>query len=255
MSKLPVINDITSDTAKVGDIIKTRCGGDAKIIKLPEVGYPVIQFMDEDAYITSAQYQRIRNGSITNPYVRTVLGVGYIGGGKYKTRGKAAHPSLGYTRWKYILSKSYGINPTATMCDEWLNYQVFAEWHEHANMGNGSFIMIGSSKKDTQAHYSPNTTYIVPAPVALTIVMPDYNSGLHRGVTTRFSKNRGVRYQAFVVNGSGENRYVSVHDTVEEAIEVHKKLTEQFINKVAYISRDQLTQLAFEMLRTWTYDA
>lgn len=68
-----------------------------------------------------------------------IYGKGYNSGGEYKTRvdDKLTKP---YRTWCAMLKRCYNekyhaINPTyreCTVCDEWLDYQVFAHWfNEH----------------------------------------------------------------------------------------------------------------------------
>ena len=82
-----------------------------------------------------------RNGGIKDRLYPSVYGRGFFGDGKYATRELAGCKSV-YTRayraWNGMLERCYyqkslKARPTyigCEVCDEWLNFQVFAEWHE-----------------------------------------------------------------------------------------------------------------------------
>ena len=72
-------------------------------------------------------------GKIKCPYEPRLCNVGYLGEGKYTTH----HPA--YKTWVYMIRRCYDTKssynrPTyenCSVCNEWHNFQNFAEWYEN----------------------------------------------------------------------------------------------------------------------------
>ena len=81
-----------------------------------------------------------RSGAIRNPLHKTVMGIGYLGIGKYKSRyGNTTTKTPQYRTWENMMSRCY--YPKASRYEayggrgvkvhpDWYNYQVFAEWFD-----------------------------------------------------------------------------------------------------------------------------
>lgn len=86
-------------------------------------------------YTTMAQASHIRIGSVVDKMAPTVYGVGFIGDGKFKPS-KNGRNTIAYDRWNNMLQRCYSdkyhkSRPTymdCTVCDDWHNFQNFAEW-------------------------------------------------------------------------------------------------------------------------------
>lgn len=88
----------------------------------------------------TVQASQARSGSILNPLFRSVMGVGYMGEGTYKSRiGNSTEKTPQYRAWEnmisrcyYPSSKRYGAygGRGVRVCDEWLNFQNFASWFD-----------------------------------------------------------------------------------------------------------------------------
>ena len=121
-----------------------------------------------------------------NIYIPTVCGVGYIGEGKYKVSMNRKH-TIEYDRWKGMLRRCYDEkerykNSTysdVTICDEWLNFQNFAEWW------NTNYYSIDDEKmqldKDILVKgnkiYSPEYCIFVPQCINSLFVKRDQSRG------------------------------------------------------------------------------
>ncbi len=96
--------------------------------------YVTIQIED---WITEYQVSAIKNGSIKYPFYPSVDGVGYFGIGKYVAKINNERTKI-YQLWASMIKRCYSSiykknNPCyneVTVCDEWHNFQTFAEWAE-----------------------------------------------------------------------------------------------------------------------------
>ena len=103
--------------------------------------------------------------------IQSVYGVGFLGEGKYNCFKNGNHTPE-YKSWSRMMercySETYQKNKTTyvgcSVCDEWHNFQNFAEWH-HANFPKygGSYHLDKDIKIDGNKEYGPNTCmYVTP---------------------------------------------------------------------------------------------
>ena len=118
---------------KAGDIFETNNCGKFKILNYECWDNITIQFINTGT-IKIVNSSSITKGNIKNNLVPSVLNIGFIGYGKYKTKiNKKELPE--YTSWKSILRRCYDkvnlqTHPSylnVEICEEWKNYQNFAE--------------------------------------------------------------------------------------------------------------------------------
>ena len=92
-----------------------------------------IQF--SDGTIANTTYYYFLKGSVPNYNIPSYLGIGYLGYGKYKSR-KNNIKTEEYIKWGSMLTRCYSEKLKerrnyieCTVCDEWHNFQNFAEWY------------------------------------------------------------------------------------------------------------------------------
>lgn len=75
----------------------------------------------------------IRCRQVKDKLYRSAFNFGYIGVGPHKTKCQSG-PTLAYSKWKSMIERCYSGLPRfsnygdCSVCDEWRNFQVFAEW-------------------------------------------------------------------------------------------------------------------------------
>lgn len=130
-----------------------------------------VEFLDEHHYIKEHQtYSNFKRGQIKNPYDRTLFGVGYIGVGEYKAKIKGKMTDA-YEKWTGIMERCY-LNPEkypayygkCIVCEEWHNFQNFAEWfEENKYYVSDSRLNIDKDILFPKCNiYSPKTCLLVP---------------------------------------------------------------------------------------------
>ena len=147
----------------------------------------IIEFQDEYKAKIHTTYREFKKGGIKNPYHPCVLGVGYYGVGKYKSRGKDGKKTKAYKYWYYMLERCYDpykLNKHPTyidcyVCDEWLCFQNFCKWFyenyyeiDGEKMRLDKDILIKGNKV-----YSPDTCMIVPERINSLFVKCDKSRG------------------------------------------------------------------------------
>lgn len=119
---------------KVGDKIEMN-DGVLEILSINGWSNVKVRFVDS-GYKTTVFTTHIKNKNVRDRFKPNILGVGYIGGTKYKSSEKGKITPA-YQCWKSMLYRCYNEAkreeyPTyydCYVCDEWHNFQNFAEWY------------------------------------------------------------------------------------------------------------------------------
>lgn len=172
---------------RLGEVNYNTVGTLMRIVEYNNATDIIVEFQDKYKAKIHTTYRDFKKGGIKNPYHPCVLGVGYYGVGKYKSRGKDGKKTKAYKHWYYMLERCYDpyeLNNRPTyidcyVCDEWLNFQNFAEWfQEHyyeiegEKMRLDKDILIKGNKV-----YSPDTCIIVPERINLLFVKQQRHRG------------------------------------------------------------------------------
>lgn len=119
----------------VSKTYKSNNCGLFNVIKYTNAKNVEIKFIDTGA-TTIASAGEIKRGSVKDRMRPAVYGVGFIGDGSHRSRVNGKSSDM-YNVWVSMLQRCYSekcqkINPTyvgVTVCDEWHNFQNFAEWY------------------------------------------------------------------------------------------------------------------------------
>jgi len=128
-----------------------------------------VAFKIED-YESETSFTQVEKGTVKYPYHPSVFGVGYVGVGKHIIREKEGKLTPSYDVWRSMLARGYSVDYNSrhlsykdvTVCKEWHNYQVFAEWFTtEANYQKGWHLDKDLLIKDNKL-YSPETCLFIP---------------------------------------------------------------------------------------------
>ena len=149
---------------KTGDSFLSNEGDEFVVVQ--DMGWDNVLIRFKSGYEQSSTRQQIMAGSVKDRFKRNYFGVGFLGGKKYKTKGSK---SLAYGVWKLMLERCYGNRDRhpnylgCSVCEEWHNYQNFAEWYLNNHPNDGRSYDVD---KDLLFHgnkiYSPETCLIMP---------------------------------------------------------------------------------------------
>ena len=195
-----------------------------------------------------------------------VYGIGYSNDGKYKKTkdytNQNGHtiPTPSYRVWVEMLKRCYDTKyqlhkPTykdCSVCEEWLNYQKFAQWYEenyyevndNEVMRLDKDILVKGNKI-----YSPQTCIFVPNNINVMFTSCKTVRGdLPIGVS--YNKKGKKHYRARMNNsiiGNKREDY-GTYFTPQEAFEVYKYHKEQLIKQVADKYKNQIPQQLYDAL-------
>lgn len=193
-----------------------------------------IEFCDYNYTRHNVRWYTIEQGTIKNPYLKKIFGVGYLGEGQYNM----ASNSKIYRCWYNMMNRCYNKNtrdnfPTyekCEVCEEWHNFQNFAKWYEE------NYYQVDSDKmcldKDIlhkgNTLYSPETCVFVPQQVnKLFTKRQRYRGECCIGV---WKKEEGF---CAGCTKHGKNINLGRYSTQERAFNVYKKFKEELIKEMA----------------------
>lgn len=195
-----------------------------------------------------------------DPYRRSILGIGYIGEGQYKSsyNGQKYPP---YVCWKNMLQRCYSEKyherqPTykdCEVCEEWHNFQNFAQWYEdnyYEIPGEKMFldkdILIKGNKE-----YSPETCIFVPRKINnLFTLRQNKRTNLPLGVKNAGSANKTNPYIASITK---DNKKITIgyFKTINEAFNAYKQEKEDYIKAVAEEYSLYIPDVLYNALINW----
>jgi len=212
----------------------------------------IVQFDNE--YTIHTNYDRFKKGEVSNPYDKTVYGIGYLGEGEYRCKINYERTKV-YKAWQGMLERCYDKKcqekyPTYKDCitdEEWHNFQNFGKWFdenyyeiEGQRMNLDKDVLSKGNKI-----YSPKTCVFVPQKINILFIKRDNDRGkLPIGVCF----NRHVnKYQANC-NNNGEREHLGLYNTPEEAFYSYKKFKEHIIKKTANEYKDKIPQKLYDAM-------
>lgn len=246
-----------SKNERLGEINISNEGYEMKIIEYKDANHIIIKFQDKHNAKVSTKYSHFKNGQVKNPYHPSACGIAYYGQGKYKSRGEDGKKTKAYITWIHMIKRCYDpyfINKNLTyidcyVCDEWLNFQNFAEWfykhyYEVSNeiMQLDKDILIKGNKI-----YSPKTCLIVPQRINDLFVKQQRKRGEYPIGVNPNKINNCLVVQCQTLEKS---EYLGCFplDKPFQAFIAYKNYKENYIKQVADEYKDLIPQKLYEAL-------
>lgn len=224
---------------RIGEENRNKFGSLMQIVNYRKSVDIDVYFPEYDWLYEHARYEKFKSGSLKCPYEPRNYGVGYIGEGPYKSSYGKVHSKV-YDIWNHMLQRCYSdisvykypSYADCYVCDEWFNFQNFANWYElnyyeipGEQMNLDKDILVKGNKV-----YSPDTCVIVPHFINSLFIKSDIVRGdLPIGV------NFDKRYNTYNVhcNNRGELIWLGSYKSVDEAFNVYKSYKENIIKNIA----------------------
>lgn len=239
---------------KIGETNTTSYGSHMTIINYIDYKNVIVKF-DGSGYEKTTSYEQFKDGKVKSPYCRSVCHQGYIGEGKYKIKVDGIVTKQ-YVNWHNMLQRCYNekfqaTRPTykdCTVCDDWLNYQNFAKWHDEnyyeveSNSKRGMNLDKDILKKNNKI-YCPEYSVYVPDRINLLFIKVDAVRGnLPVGVS-----QEGKKYIAYS-SRDGKRKELGLFKTPELAFNTYKEFKEKYIKEVANEYKDTIPKRLYDAL-------
>lgn len=240
---------------KIGDVFKINTGGTVRVVEYINAHNVRVEHQDDNRHISTVEAGQLRCGRVKNPYKPIVFNVGYLGSGDYQPsiNGKTTQAM---NKWQNMLRRGYCLHykkrfPTyqdVTVCEEWHNFQNFAEWYyrqpNHSGVGfelDKDLIQVGNKE------YRPEFCSLVPKEINYIICSSGERKGdIPRGVRRT---NHGYYARARI---DGKTKHSSIaFNTPEEAHLEYIKMKSDYVKKVAEKYKNVIHPKVYENLISW----
>lgn len=215
----------------------TKCGK-CFVIDYKDANNVLVAFYDNFCMV-KATISSLRKGLVLNPNSRTFYKTGFIGLGKYSWKDSRA-----FILWKAMLRRCYSIcvdkklttYKDITVCEQWLNFQNFAEWCYNQTFFNAkdengkSYCLDKDILVKGNKIYSPETCCFVPQKINKVLLMSKAIRGDYP-IGVSFHK----QHQKFKASISlyGKTRFLGYFSTVDDAFNAYKIEKELYIKLLA----------------------
>lgn len=92
--------------SKIGEISYNGQGTEMRIVEYKNTRNTTIEFQDEHRYRCVINYDRFKTGKVSNPYDKTMFGIGYMGEGKFRSRHDSKN-CADYITWHGMFERCY----------------------------------------------------------------------------------------------------------------------------------------------------
>lgn len=215
---------------KVGEVHESNNYGKIEIIEQYSCNNMTIKFIEDGTIIENQTYGGIKRGRVRNPSKKDYYGIGYIGAGKYNN---VTSPNAS-KRWQNMFQRCYDKTyhskyptyKTAEICEEWHNFQNFAEWYEkNYNSETMQGWCLDKDLLSDNKFYSPETCCFLPQKINTLL------TNIHKNIKLTIASNK--YYSKVMVDGV--NKWSKPCQTKEEAliiaIETRKNHNQDMLNK------------------------
>ena len=207
----------------------------------------------EDGYIKHCTcYNNFKNGSIKNPSLVSLFGVGYLD----VEYGNGVSNSVSYKTWLHMLSRCYNKKEKkykfyggcgVYVCDEWLSYKVFKEWFDknYYEVLNDKMNLDKDILNKGNKIYSPNNCIFAPSKI---------NKLFTKAKKIRGSYPIGVCYHkpnkkyTAVITKENKSIYLGCFDDSTSAFYKYKKEKENYIKEIADKYKYEIPQELYDAL-------
>jgi len=240
---------------RIGEVRHTFFGSEIEIIDYVNSDSVVVRF--DNGHIKKTSWGNFNIGDVRSPYCKTMCGVGFLGEGNYTTK------DLWYDYWRAMIERVYRTGHYARkwysdvlVCDEWHNYQNFAQWC------TDNFYKVKDSKMNLDKDiivkhnkiYSPQTCVFVPSFINTLFIRAENARGdLPIGVYWH-DRDQGYRAQCSYINvetGKRKNKWLGNHENSIDAFNAYKTFKEAHIKYLANYYKEVIPENLYHVMMNY----
>lgn len=191
-----------------------------------------------------------------------VAGIGIMEKGTYSSKNEAGSYRREYEIWKQMIYRCYSPTckykrktyKTTTVCEDWLNYQAFAEWcNSREDFGYSKYHLDKDLLCKGVSLYSPTTCCFLPREVNGFLTVRQSDRGLLPAGVTYCHYTPFKPFMAQVCNPETNKRQVKLFNRVEDAEEWYIGQKERFARFLANKYKDSICDAAFKALSEFDF--
>jgi len=248
---------LRTGTYSIGDAFETKEGYIATITRfVGKSGRCFVKFSRSPDVEVEVVLNNLKLGGVSNPFHRSICGVGYFGVGTYVSKIGEKHTEH-YKHFNSMMKRCYSEEqlkyaPSYTYTEvnpEMHCFQDMAAWcDKQVGFGNKGWQLDKDLLVRENNEYSFDKCVFIP-PQINTFIKPKRFNSLPLGVDLSNAKSKPYRAQGA---WAGKNYVLGNFETIEEAFAAYKKDKESNAKKLAEIWTEQIDPRAYEALRNYT---
>lgn len=243
---------------RTGEVSYNKFGSKIIIINYRNSNDIDVYFPEYNWTKTNIDYGRFKRGSVPCVYEPRTFGVGYLGEGKYKASENGKKTKC-YNIWKDMIRRCYGNEKyydkypsyeKCTICEEWHNFQNFAEWYEenYYKIEGETMCLDKDILYKGNKIYSPKTCIFVPQRINTLFIKRElYRGDLPLGVDF---DNRNCKFRA-TYRVDKVKKHLGYYSTPQEAFQSYKKVKEKDIKQIAEEYKDKIPEKLYNAMITY----
>lgn len=238
----------------IGSFFVSSSGTDCVVVNYAGSKKVTVRFLDDYEYEGVFTIYDLRKGRVFNPYDRKIYGTGFCGAGRHAIReGDSITPA--YRCWHGIMRRCYSEKslkryPTykdCTVCEEWHNFQVFAEWYTKQEFYGLGYELDKDLLSKSSKIYSPETCCLLPRAFNGMIIKKNKKAGTAQGV---YFNKTAKKYQV-TLGSSGGKKNLGYFLDIVGAHKIYKKAKEASVRGLAEKYKDTLCNRSYKALSNW----
>lgn len=231
-------------------------GHEMTVIQYVNANNMLVEFTETGTQVWTT-WDKFAKGTVKDPMAKDIYNAACYGVGPYDSY----HPA--YKKWFQMIRRCYDAKWKAehryydnvTVCEDWLNYQNFAQWYEDHPPYEPDYQLDKDLLDHDARTYSPETCSWLPKELNLMIskkesIRGEYPMGVSVDAMnpTKYIARLTDNYR---VTGRTYLFYKSF-DSPEEAFAAYKVEKEKFVKLQAESYKDRLETSAYDALMRWT---
>lgn len=247
---------MTVKKIEIGDVFPTNQGCMATVVEYVNARKVLIEFNDEYKHQRYVYASHLRAGKARNPFHKSFLAFGCHGVGIYKKDigGKVTEE---YQAWRNMLTRCYDpsyLNKAPTyidcyVCDEWLNFQKFAEWYTANEFYGAGYQLDKDLLVQGNKIYSPKTCLLIPQKLNKALIE---NTTLSRDYPTGVCYDKSKRSFAAQITMHGKHKLIGRFKTPELAESAYISTKDAYVKDLAVEFKGSIDDRLFIVLMNWT---
>ena len=210
-------------------------------------------FLNTGSYQNSAMHN-IKNGSVKDQTVPTLLGVGVVGEG---FRGKGDVGAITYKLWRDMIRRCYDTNfhknnQTYVGCcvsDNFKNYEYFHEWcSRQVGFNVKGFALDKDILHIGNKLYCENSCVFIPQQLNNLAIRGTKLRGEHP-IGVSWSKQH-QKFESYITR-FGKRKHLGLYKDSESAFLTYKNAKEIYMRELAEVWKDQIDQRVYDVLMSW----
>lgn len=239
---------------RIGIIKKNTQGSLMEVVEYNSNKDVLVKFLEHGNLVHTA-WNAFCKGNVKNVYDKSILEIGFIGEGEYKTCVNYEYTNQ-YIAWKSMIMRCYNKkhlkrNPTykdCTVTERWHNFQNFAKWYDdnyyevdNEKMSLDKDILFKGNKM-----YSPETCVFVPQFINMLFVKNDNLRG-NLPIGVHFDKLREKYISRYSI-GNGNTEFIGRFNSALDAFNSYKTFKEKLIKQTAKEYKDKIPSKLYEAM-------